>query len=37
VITEATTSPAIQARAAALGEQVRAEDGVGEVVKFSIL
>jgi sterol 3beta-glucosyltransferase len=33
-IAEATSSPAIQARAAALGEQIRAEDGVGMVVRL---
>ena len=33
-ITEATTSPAIRARADALGRQIRAEDGIGEVVAF---
>jgi UDP:flavonoid glycosyltransferase YjiC (YdhE family) len=34
-ITEVTTSPAIQARAAALGERIRAEDGVGTVVRLA--
>jgi UDP:flavonoid glycosyltransferase YjiC (YdhE family) len=33
-ITEATTRPAIQARAAGLGGQIRAEDGVGTVVRL---
>ena len=33
-ITEATTCRAIQARAAELGEQIRAEDGVGTVVRI---
>jgi UDP:flavonoid glycosyltransferase YjiC (YdhE family) len=33
-ITKATTGPAIQARAAALGERIRAEDGVGMVVRL---
>lgn len=31
-LTEATSNPAIRARAAALGERIRAEDGVGAVV-----
>jgi UDP:flavonoid glycosyltransferase YjiC (YdhE family) len=33
-IIEATTDPTIQARAAALGERIRAEDGIGAVVRM---
>jgi sterol 3beta-glucosyltransferase len=33
-ITEATTSPAIRARAGAAGQQIRAENGIGTVVKL---
>ncbi len=33
-ITEATTNRAMQAKAAALGEKIAAEDGLGEAVKF---